>query len=374
MRLEVGGIVYAHFLSAKVEVDMKAIARKFEFAAATEGVGDIPFRKGQACRVLVDDEPILTGWIEKIEVYADGDAMAYKVAGRDRLADLVDSNLEGVGEVGSTVAGAARAVLRSLGLDAQVIDRSGSGGRSFDAAREAAAVDSIETAAEFLWGIAARRQILLASDGDGNLVLWNGEAAPIDTRLIHRRDGIGNNLHAAHFSTDDSKRFGVYRVSAQANVSALSFFDVVMGAAEIASISAEHVDPAVRSSRRRIVASEASYTPGDAKARARWEANLDRAEGTSYTVEVSRYRDDAGALWALNTAPLVEDEFAGINARMLISGLIFEATEDGPKVTITLTLLDAYQAEAGLTDLERRARAASTNELTAAEIERLLLQ
>lgn len=376
MRIEVDGRRYAHFVSASVEVSIESLARRFQFSAVTRGVGDIPFRPGQAARVWIDDECILTGWIEKIELTLDPSAedVTYTVSGRDRLADVVDSNVDGLGDFRSSVAAAARAVLRFLEVDAQVIDRSNSAGRTLGSAGEVLAPDPSETAAEFLWGLASRRQVLIASDGSSNLVISNGDPAPLSTRLVHRVDGLGNNLTGVRFESDHSRRFGVYRVVTQQNVAESAFLDIDIEPAEVATTIAEHRDARIRRTRRKTLAGDAHYAPGDAKARARWEANVARAEGLTYEATVPTWRDDDGALWSVNTAPVVEDEFAGIAARMTIAALVFEDSEEGPATRLTLRRKDAYAAQAGLTDIKRRAQAAAADDLFDIDLDGLELE
>lgn len=361
MRIEVDGQSYDHFLSGWVEVAIDNLARRFEFTAATRGVGDIPFRAGQSAVVTIDGERVLTGWIERIDVSADPGAeeITYTISGRDKIADVVDSSIDGLSDFSSTIARAADAVLRFLGVDAKVIDQSASASRPFAGAAEVAKPDPGETAADFLWGIASRRQILLSSDGDGNLLLLNGDPTPVATRIVNRIDGVGNNILGFSFSSDHSKRFHTYRVVAQPNVAESAFFDIDIASSAVASISASFVDSRIRASRRRTIAGEATYTPGDARARARWEANLARAAGLSYTVALPFFRDDGGALWAVNTAPIVEDEFAGIATRMLVARVRFDLSPGGPLTTLVLHRRDAYAAQAALTEIDRRAQAAA---------------
>jgi prophage tail gpP-like protein len=384
VRLEVDGQTFGHFTAATVEVEIDALARTFEFAAATRGVGDIPFRPGQACAVWIDEDRVLTGWVERVEVEVGENAeeVVVRVAGRDRMADIVDSNLDGLGESGSTMAAVARSVLRFLGVEAEVVDLSGSAARPFDAASEIAAPDATETAAEYLWSLAARRQVLLSSDGDGNLVVQNGAPEPIAAKLVHRADGEGNNLVAMRFEADHAKRFHLYRVTAQANVAASAFSEVDLAPSDVATVKGEHRDSRVRASRRRTIAGEATYTAGDARVRARWEANLARAEGLVYQATVPTWRDPSGALWRVNTSVEVEDEFAGISSRLMISGLRFEDAEGGPSTTIVLRRLDAYTSQAALTEIEARAQAAKDaadgadeeGQFSAAELEALVIQ
>lgn len=361
MRVEVDGQRFDHFLGGFVEVAIDQLARRFEFTAATRGVGDIPFRPGQAAAIWIGEERVLSGWIERIEVGIDerGEEIVYTISGRDKMADVVDSNVDGLGEFHSTIARAADAVLRFLGIDASVIDLSASASRPFSGTAELAKPDPSETAADFLWGVASRRQILLTSDGDGNLVLMNGDPEPIDARLTNRVDGAGNNLTGFRLESDHSKRFATYRVVAQPNVAASAFDGIDLDGDGVTAIIAEHRDPAIRSSRRKTIAGESTYAAADARSRARWEANLARADGFVYTATIPSWYDSSGALWRLNTAPTVEDEFAGIASRLMISHLRFALTSEGETTTLVLRRLDAYAAQAALTEIDRKAQAAA---------------
>lgn len=360
MRLEVDGQRYENFIAARVEVGIDVLSRAFSFTAATRGVGDIPFRPGQACVVWIDDDRVLTGWIERVEmgITEGASEFTYTISGHDRMVDVVDSHVDGLGEFGSTVAAAARAVIRFLGVDAAVVDRSTSASRPFAAAGEIAAPEVSETAADFLWGVAARRQVLLSSTGDGDLLILNGDPEPIGARLTHRVDGLGNNLLAMSFQSDHSKRFGIYRVMSQPNLTMAAFNETELKPVDIATVAGERVDPVIRRSRRKTIAGEATYTARDAALRARWESNLARAEGLIYTATVESWRDPSGALWRVNTAPTVEDEFAGISARLMVSNIRFELTERGPATTLVLRRLDAYASQSTLTEIDRRAQVA----------------
>lgn len=362
IRIEVGGARYENFVEAAVELSIEAISRRFQFSAVTRGVGDIPFRAGQTCRVWIDDDVVATGFVEKIELtLAEGaEEVTYTISGRDKLCDLVDSSIDGMGDFRSTVAASCRSALRFLGIDADVVDLSRSGSRPLADAAEILAPEPTETAADFLWGLAGRRQVLLASDGAGNLVILNGDPTPIETRIVHLVEGAGqNNVVGMRFTSDHSKRFGTYRVVTQKNAGEASFLDIDFGAEEIATTIATHVDPKIRGTRRRSMAGDAHYAAGDAKARARWEANLARAEGLVYVAELSSHRDEAGNLWALNTAPIVEDEFAGIRTRMMIAGIVFRDEEQGETAELAFRRIDAYAAQAALSAIERRAQAAA---------------
>lgn len=345
MNLVIDGRSYTGFLSAEVESRMDALARRFKFVASTRtGTNDMPFRPGQTCQVLIDGERVLNGFIERIEFRTDQEGNTYTISGRDRMADVMDSNLPGLDDVGLTVKQACQRVLSFLGVRAGVIDLANTGARPFEDSLDIVAPEPTDTAFDFLSSVAKRRQVLLTSDGDANLVITQGIGLRVDQRLVNRADGVGNNLVAAEFIVDHSLRFGTYIVESQLNVAAIGQSGGSASAREIAGVEATLADPdGIRASRVRSVTSESSYPPGDSRSRATWECNTARARSRQYVATVPSHRDRNGELWRPNTAPYVEDDFAGIKRRMLISGVKYIEDETGHTSILTMTESGAFQ-------------------------------
>lgn len=348
MNIAIDGKQFDTFTEANVHTDMSEIARTFSITAETRGVQDIPFRKGQTVEISIEDDRIFTGFVERLDLRIDGDGQEYSISGRDLLADVIDSNLDELGDIGLTVEHIAKVVLRKLGIAAKVIDLANTKDRPFESHFDIVAPEPSDTAGEFLKSIARRRQVLLTSDGFGNLVITQGIGLRVDGRVVHRVDQVGNNIEAMEYVTDDSQRFGIYTTDSQLNLAALASQGNATPVAQIVGTTAAFRDPAIRETRRRSVASESSYPLVDASQRARWEANLSRAEGTQYAVTMSGFRNGAGELWMENTAPIIQDEFAGINGRMLIKSVDYKDGANGETVRLSFTEPGAFQAQLAL--------------------------
>lgn len=345
MNIVVEGVRYSNFLSAEVESRMDALARRFSFTASTlKGATDLPFRPGQTCEILVDGDRVMTGFIERIESRTDSTGNSYVISGRDKMADVMDSNLPGFADTGPTLKKVCENVLAYLGIKSKVIDQASTGDRPFEAQLDIVAPEPTDSAFDFLTSVAKRRNALLTSDGEGNLVITRGLGVPTSQRLVNRVDGVGNNLVEAEFVVDHSQRFGLYVSESQLNVAAIGSGGGTARADQIAGSKSTFKDPdGIRRSRIRSITSESSYPPSDERNRAVWECNVARARSREYTATVPSWRDQNGVLWEANTAPIVEDEFAGINTRMLVTGVRFSLNEEGRTTVLTLTDRDAFK-------------------------------
>lgn len=344
MKVVIGGKEWVGFSRVEVAASMIQMARTFSLQAETSGVSDIPFRKGQPVQISIKDTRVFTGFVELISITANESGVTYRIAGRDKMADVVDSTLDGLGDTGLTVAAAARTVLRYLGINAQVIDLADTASRPFEIAYDVVAPEPGDTAFQWLEDLARRRQVLLTSDGYGNLVITQGIGLRSNGKILHRLDPGANNVESMSYESDDSRRFGLYVTDSQLNLAATASGGVDASAEEIAGVHAAFRDPTVRATRRRAIASESSYPTSDATERARWEANRSRADGLRYTATMFGFTDSTGAVWEINTAPIVEDEFAGILGRMLIKAATWTLDERGETTRLAFTEPGAFQA------------------------------
>lgn len=357
MKVVIGGREFQNFTGGRVSSAMNAMSRDFTLDATTRGVGDVPFRKGQTVQISIEDSEgefvrVLNGFVESISMQGSGEDVSYSLTGRDLIGDLVDSNLDGVTDVGQTVKYTCESILKFLGIKVKVIDLAGTSARPFEPALDIVAPDPSDTGGEFLMSVAQRRQALLMSDGDANLLITEGIGRRTKGMISNHLDGHDNNLLTWSYTTDNSRRFGIYTTEAQSNIAAIPLLGSAPEPKELVAVSRDFRDPAIRTTRRRSITSESSYPSGDAIQRARWEANLSRTEGTQYSVVVNGFLDQDGNVWEVNTAPLVHDEFAGIEGRMLIQSVTWAFSGDGETTSIGLTEVGAFQTKLQLASAE----------------------
>ena len=343
MNIVVDGKRYTNFLSAKVKAKMGSLTREFEFEAATRGVGDVPFFCGQAVQIFDGEDLLLTGFIERMSIKSSGKGHVYSLSGRDKLGDLIDSNLPRVNNLRGSLPTICKFVLGFLGIEVDVVDEVNSAARPY---RTIIAPDPEDTAGEFLTQLARRKRVLLQSDGAANLVITDGIGRDVETRLVNRIDGVGNNMLEASLVIDHSQRFGRYSTELQINMASAGSAGLNTPPDQIIAQRHFTTDPTIRQTRFRTTAADYNLGTDDGLKRPLWEIALNRAEAIKYNVTVPGFRDWKGRLWEVNTAPIVDDQYNGVpGVRMMISSIEYSLDGEGETTRLILTDSDAFKAE-----------------------------
>lgn len=346
MRIEVDGVRYGNFLRASAEFRLDALCGSFEFEATSEEGRPLPFVGGEACTVVVDDELVLTGFVEVVSVDGDAGEHRISVAGRDKTCDVLDSSISGLSDLRApiTLAQVARRVISHLGAGVRVADLASPA--SFEEAEDLAAPEPGQGAFEFLETLARKRRVLLTSSPEGDLVIATPTRSDSGGRIVHRRreEGESNNVLSYSVSYDLTTRFNRYVSASQRNLVPLS----LAGEPDLDSIvdqgtSSPVIDPDVRSGRQLVISGESMFSDSQDQLRARWEADVRKARGRAYAATVHGYRNQLGSLWRTNQLVRVDDDFAGIAALMLVNGVRYSTSlEEGRTTTISLLNRNAY--------------------------------
>lgn len=348
IRLEVNGDQYQGFISATVERHMDALSGRFSFTATSQNGRPLPFVGGEACRVIVDTVPVLTGYIEKVDVTYQDTTHDIFIQGRDKTTDLIDSTLVPINDLrgaGITLEGIIREVVEQLGLDIDVIDQAGTILQPFNAAEDVVGPDPGENAFEFLEKYSRKRQALLTTNGNGDITIVKPTGIRINAFIQHIVDATNNNVLGATASFDMTNRFNKYTFVSSKGFVALNS----AGSSDLAEAvdqSGGTTDPAIRVGRQLVIVPETSSSNDQNELRAQWEANIRQTRGKTYSVTVPGFRNQTGDIWRQNTIISVVDEFVGINSQMLINSVRYNLDIDtGSTTTLTLLPSNAYTLE-----------------------------
>lgn len=354
MELEVNNIRYSRFTEATATISLDSLASGFSFSAVSVDGLPLPFKGGEPCKVIVDGDAVLSGFIETVEVDYDSSSHNIKIKGRSATGDLVDSSLDAKDYTAPvTLLKIIETVISEVGLSIGAIDNSSIA--PFNDAEDKIASAVGENAFSFIERLARKRQVLLTSDSDSNVVITRSEPTSIDATLRNTVPTRGttfftskapstNNIISANVRYDNTQRFRKYTVKSSLNTS-LGFASKTK-ISDIVDQNRTIEDKDIRESRKLVIVAEKSSSNDQCKERATWEANIRKTRSQIYTAVVQGYRSDSGVLWSVNNLVSIVDEFSDINAQMLINSVkfMFSAAE-GSRTEIGFVPKDSYQVE-----------------------------
>lgn len=354
--LEVNGGRYTGFTKIDVSRDFKESTGKFSFEGSLRSTGVAPIKIGDTCKIFINETQFLTGYIEHLQVDYSDSNKTITLSGRDVIADLIDSTLPvGVEFKGSvTLQQVARKVLDTIGLTHVGVVTNTTIEPFGTSDLTSAAIG--DKAFQFLEKYSRKRQVIATTDGKGNLLLARASTQQINSQLINSITGRsqGNILNAT-LKYDNSKRFYKYVVYSQSNASAdPNAYNSKFGVETLNAVQAntniqgQAFDNEIRKSRVHAFIAESSSQFATLNDRAKWEANIRRAEALTYTAKVSGVTaTQDGFVWQPNMLVQVIDEDCDIRAPMLIKKVSFNLSADeGETTTLELVTKDAFTLEA----------------------------
>jgi len=350
--ISVNGLAFENFTSATVKIALDEISGSFLFTAVSTEGQRLPFENGDACKILVNGQAVIDGFIEKLDYSYSDQAHSINVSGRDKTADLIDSTINGIKlSPPISLKQAIKKVLSDIGATAiDVIDSVGV--QNFSKAEEKLSGSVGQNAFEFCEQLARKRQVLLTRSA-GNIEITNGSGIDSGASVQNLIDSDTNNILSASVSYDLTQRFGKYIVKSQLNPVALNYAGETP-AQEVTQQSGQTVDKNVRQSRQLVIKAENSSSSEQARKRAIWSANIRKARGRIYSCTVEGFENSVGNLYSPNQLIQVADEFAEISAKMLLNSVEFTFdVEGGSNSNLSFVDSNAYTLELSEPQVEK---------------------
>lgn len=348
LNVEIEGQVYENFTRAEVVRSMRSLLGSFSFEATANKANVLPVKGNEQVRILADGEVIMTGYADPLDVQYSASGHSITASGRDLAQDLVDSSVKGDKSFsGGTLSNLIEKVLLNLGLNLKVISNV-TGLAAFDTI---AAATTSQKAYEFLEGYARKRQVILNTDADSNIIIVRGSTTPSGIVLNHVKNDITlrNNILSANIGFDNTNRYNTYQARSNSNPGAGGIFAISDSPKEIVNVKNSAIDSKVRSTRYLEFEAEESMKAEDLGKRAQWEANIRRANSFYYSCTVQGHRTDSGEIWEPNTLVVVNDEYMGLQTNLLISDVTFSYDlSNGSTTRLDMTLPDAFSIQAEL--------------------------
>ena len=343
MKLEVEGIEFEGFTTASATVSMVDFSGSFSFTAVTKGGQALPIKGNESCRVTVDGVPVITGFIERVDVDYSSDSHTITYSGRDQTSDVGDSSIETINDIKAPVSleDIIVRVIASLPGSNIKLDSDAGDIELFSKAEDIISPAKGENAFDFLEKWARKRQVLLTTDGLGNILISKTSTEKYEIGLQNvLNDPDSNNILSASAVYDFSNIYRKYIVESQLNNSAVNLAGI-FSASSIVDQAAFYEDTDAREGRQLVISAEQSSGKTDAAKRAEWESNIHKSRSRVYRARVAGYRNGS-ELWAPNKLIGVNDEFAGINDTMLVESVTYNSSSEGSIVDLILVQKDSF--------------------------------
>lgn len=350
--LKVAGKTFLGWQSVRIQRGIEQLAGIFELTVTDRWNTDsqqvyFELKPGQECQVLVDDQVLITGYIDSVSRRYDKQSHEISVSGRDKTADLVDCSA--VYKTGAwqnkTLDQIAADVLQPFGIGLTVAADVGS-------PLPVLSIQEGESVYELLERAARMKALLLIADGQGNLVLTRAGTTQAVADCVE-----GQNILQAEGSFDWKDRFSAYIIKGQQHGSDTQYGE------QVAQQQASVQDATINRYRPLIVTAEDQDGVATLAQRAEWERNVRVGRGTRATITVQGWGVD-GKLWQPNTLTKLTSPLLGADFPLLIVSTNFTLDNAGTLTELELALPQAFDliAQTKQTRLEKKMRKAQGDE------------
>lgn len=328
--LKVNGTEYEGWTDVSITRSIERVASAFqvgftESESDPDPLSDYPINPDDECIVLIDDEPVLTGYVDEVSASYDAGSHSLSVSGRSKTGQLVDCTaLHKVCQWNNrTLAQIARELCEPFNIT--VIDRTESFSQVpfgvFKLENTESVFDAIERAAR-------QRQALITDDESGNLIIINANSDVPEDHIEH-----GSLILSASVNRNHTDRFKEYLLKTQLN-------GLSGGTAALRTSN----DPGVkRNYRPLVIQPEDTLKPDQLQLRIDWEATVRSARSTKINITVPGWKDRYEKLWRPNSRMFLRSPWLRLEDIYLLVEVTYSMS--GERGTITEMVFappDAY--------------------------------
>lgn len=311
---------------------------------------DYPINVGDDIEILVNDQTFLTGFVDRCEGTMSAESNVIIFYGRDRTEDIVDSTLSAAQVKGflgnTTLTKICESVISSLGITNINVNNLTGETISFENFQFSMPMEG-EPAIQFLQKLAQSKGVFINTDGQGNLQIVRGqnETGQVQTKILAQVDANKNNVIRRSFSVDNSRRFNQYIGNSQQSLAQNTLSDEKPTINDLYNVRNgvnSSVDSKIRKSRILNFVSNLPLDQNQLSLRARWENSLRRSGAIHYSCMMQEFTYDGTNIWEPNTFVQVIDDYAQINANMLVNKVRFIQSTKNLEAHLQLVSADAY--------------------------------
>lgn len=339
--LEIDGQNYEGVIDISSSKSMETISGTFTCSVPNVSNVKFPIKLNSRAKIKGGiGNVLLDGYVDIIRVsYASGSHVLV-IRGRDLTSDIVDSTVKGNIAFKSDISlqDVITQTIGKIGLNLPIKNEAGEIPKFEETEFSTAKV--AENMFSFLEAKCRQKQVLLSTDGRGSLVLRKGGTyTKIDYTILNELGGENNIILSSDVSYNSTKRFNEYKALSQGN----TLFEGED--ATLVEKQGTAIDDEIRSTRYLEFKPEKLSGNLTAEERAKYEANMRRTRALTYNCTVRGHTYDGENFWDINTLVHVKDDFAFIDADLLLKDITFNySNNSGSTTDLTFVSKDSYLA------------------------------
>ncbi|RRJ34456.1 Mu P family protein [Pandoraea apista] len=296
---------------------------------------DVILAPGDECVLMLDSEPVITGYVDRVTPSISDDSHEIHVNGRGKCEDLLDcAAIWPNGQMSNVSAYTmAKSLAAAYGIDVScdvpdllIIPQLN--------------VGPLETVYEVVERVARYSALLVYEDRSGNMVLARAGTEAMTSGV---QEGI--NVEAATAARSMDRRYSHITVQLTGS----------NNMTDLTSLLAPHftaTDPNVPRRRERVIIAECGELGWEVgKQRAIWEVAWRRGRAEVIHVTVDNWRDVAGNLWEPNklidvlipSLKVSGDQAGTVPQRLMIAEVTYSLDESGTHAQLTLMPPEAFE-------------------------------
>jgi len=212
--LFVAGQIYEGWTEATVTTAIEQIAGDFSLSITERWDGQLEGWQipcGEFCQIKIDNEVVISGYVDSIDASYDSGSHTITVAGRDVTGDLVDCSAPSKNYTGQTIVQIMQDLAKPYGIKIvdKLTDRQSEVKTSTKI--QALAVQNGDSVFETMDRAAKQLGVMLVSDGNGSIHITSaGQAGSAGVDLVQ-----GVNILSASFTQDHSELYSEITVKGQ---------------------------------------------------------------------------------------------------------------------------------------------------------------
>lgn len=333
VRLVIGGLAYGGWEQIHVQLGMEQLAGCFDLTVIDRWPDmetPCPITPGQPCRLEVNGDDIITGYVDDVEVDVSANQRSINVRGRDKTGDLVDcSVLQSKTQPGQwrnqTLLQIAKAVCKPFGIEVRCA-------LPLKPLRSAQVQDG-ESAYELLDRLAKAEGLLLMSDGIGSLLITHPSTYTVSTVIRE-----GDNLLRGKASHSWRERFSRYLLKGQRP-------SREEDGEHSTNTSAPAQDTEITRYRPLVIIADSHG--GNPQQHVAWEAKVRAGRGTRASVTVLGWSHRDG-IWLPNQRVMVSAPSLQTEAVLMIASVSLTLSNEEYVAELELADPDSFDVKAGL--------------------------